>query len=651
MPSVDSNTLNAALAAARRHLLTAIGPKGHWRGELSSSALSTATAVCALALAGDSSHASLVSRGLNWLASHANSDGGWGDTVCSKSNLSTTVLAWSAFAFGEDAGRAYLHAERVEKQNCACNAPGGPSSTPCKVLPASRYSAVILAAEGWIVRAAGSLDPAKLAEAIASRYGKDRTFSAPILTLCALAGRLGPSQTAWSLVPALPFELAALPHWVWKSIRLPVVSYALPALIAIGLVRFRHAPPRCPVTKFLRRRTERRVLALLDSIQPASGGFLEAAPLTSFVAMSLAGAGLADHPVAKRGLNFLADTVRPDGSWPIDTNLDTWVTSLSLNALAAGGELRELLTPARQGEVLCWLLSQQTRVEHPYTHAAPGGWAWTNLSGGVTDADDTPCALRVLKRLQAAHPRSAGAGVEQAAHAGVRWLLGLQNSDGGMPTFCRGWGTLPFDRSSPDLAAHAVLAWSTWLNDLPGSLKRQTAKAIACATAYLVKTQRADGAWIPLWFGNEHAANEENPVYGTSRVVLGLLGVANPATNLRQAISRGTAWLLTSQNADGGWGGEKGTPSSIEETALAVDALAKFARGQTSNELHAAILNGARWLVDRTAGGTSFPASPIGLYFARLWYFETLYPLIFAVSALGRVSGYLASLEVSNKAK
>ena len=29
-------------------------------------------------------------------------------------------------------------------------------------------------------------------------------------------------------------------------------------------------------------------------------------------------------------------------------------------------------------------------------------------------------------------------------------------------------------------------------------------------------------------------------------------------------------------------------------------------------------------------------ATPIGFYFARLWYFEKLYPLIFTVAALRR---------------
>ena len=29
--------------------------------------------------------------------------------------------------------------------------------------------------------------------------------------------------------------------------------------------------------------------------------------------------------------------------------------------------------------------------------------------------------------------------------------------------------------------------------------------------------------------------------------------------------------------------------------------------------------------------------APIGLYFAKLWYFERLYPLIFSLDALGRL--------------
>jgi len=38
-----------------------------------------------------------------------------------------------------------------------------------------------------------------------------------------------------------------------------------------------------------------------------------------------------------------------------------------------------------------------------------------------------------------------------------------------------------------------------------------------------------------------------------------------------------------------------------------------------------------------TQRGTRFPPSPIGFYFANLWYYEKLYPIIFTVAALERV--------------
>ena len=71
--------------------------------------------------------------------------------------------------------------------------------------------------------------------------------------------------------------------------------------------------------------------------------------------------------------------------------------------------------------------------------------------------------------------------------------------------------------------------------------------------------------------------------------------------------------------------------SSIEETALATNALA--ANSEKNPE---AIERGVRWLMRRIDAG-EMTASPIGFYFAKLWYFEKLYPLIFTVEALSRV--------------
>src|SRR5215208_3251941 len=99
--TVDRDRLAPALQKARTALLARRNAAGHWTGELSSSALSTATAVTALAIAerasGSNRFADRIFAGLNWLADHTNSDGGWGDTVVSRSNLSTTTLCWAAF--------------------------------------------------------------------------------------------------------------------------------------------------------------------------------------------------------------------------------------------------------------------------------------------------------------------------------------------------------------------------------------------------------------------------------------------------------------------------------------------------------------------------------------------------------------------------
>src|SRR5213078_2544350 len=83
-----------------------------------------------------------------------------------------------------------------------------------------------------------------------------------------------------------------------------------------------------------RNATRQRTLRVLSLIQPASGGFLEAIPLTSFVVMSLAASGQAGDPLVSKSVSFLLKAQRTDGSWPIDTNLATWVTTLAVNGLA-----------------------------------------------------------------------------------------------------------------------------------------------------------------------------------------------------------------------------------------------------------------------------------------------------------------------------
>lgn len=588
MSALDSHRLELAYQTALSALLAERTPEGHWVGELSTSALSTATAIMALALiqkhvpdAGP--YDDLIHGGLRWLAANQNDDGGWGDTDKSLSNISTTMLCRSALHI---TGATADHADTLRR------------------------------CEHWLGERYGRT-PQELAEAVRQRYGKDRTFAVPILTTCALAGLVD-----WKEVPPLPFELACFPQSWFRLLRLHVVSYALPALIAIGQCIEYHHPTRNPIMHLVRRAARKPALRVLRRVQPSNGGFLEATPLTSFVTLSLASSGLGNHPVAKKGVEFIIQSVRPDGSWPIDTNLSTWVTTLSINALAAAGELENL---DQKEELRDWLLKQQYKERHPYTGAAPGGWAWTPLPGGVPDADDTPGALLALRHLSPVLDDR----LLDSESDGVIWLNALQNGNGGWPTFCRGWGQLPFDRSGADLTAHALRVLATRSADRDNYPRHAFDGYIELGIAYLARQQRPDGSWLPLWFGNQHAPDDINPTYGTARV----LAAYRDLDMLKSEPARkGVAWLLANQNADGGWGGCLGTPSSIEETALAVEILL----GVVGTDTETAVNKGLAWLVEQVERGGLKNPTPIGFYFAKLWYYEKLYPVIFTVAALGR---------------
>src|SRR5262249_10925372 len=141
---IDLDRVERAYRTARDALLAERTPDGHWVGELSTSALSTATAVSALALVQRhtaQNHSTLMSNGIAWLAAHQNSDGGWGDTTKSLSNISTTMLCRAAF---------HITGTAAQYDDCLCR---------CGTYLAERFGRT----------------PEELAEAVRKRYGKDRT--------------------------------------------------------------------------------------------------------------------------------------------------------------------------------------------------------------------------------------------------------------------------------------------------------------------------------------------------------------------------------------------------------------------------------------------------------------------------------------------
>ncbi len=630
---IDISRFNSALQQSTAELLSRKSKKGYWEGCLASSALSTATAVVALELV----HRhylnknekppfdySLVEQGIDWLAKNVNPDGGWGDTKLSLSNLSTTALCWSVFYVVQNGQ--------------------------------TKYPALVFNAEKWIKQHAGRIEPHILVPSIITRYGNDRTFSAPILMMCAIAGRLG--DNGWKWVPQLPFELSALPQKFFAGVKMPVVSYALPALVAIGQARYSNLPSGNFLQKFFRSLTKERTLELIKKIQPYSGGYLEAVPLTSFVTMALVSCGRAEHPVVKEAVKFITSSARKDGSWAIDTNLAVWLTTLSINAICDAKPSQEIPIPKEDMSFLFkWILNQQYRDSHQYTGAPPGGWAWTNLSGGVPDADDTAGALLALNRLMTRISDSKQESPEgfinpiKSAINGINWLINLQNKDGGIPTFCRGWGHLPFDRSGADLTAHAIRSIISWLPFLPPQDAHRLEKHLKKAVNFLLTSQSPKGYWQPLWFGNQYERYDRNLTYGTSRVLIALQHLLRfEGERTAKAGEKAVKWLINCQNKDGSWGGFANSPPSTEETAWAIESLARvamvpFCEQELRNTIIEATLAGTNWLIEKVECGEWTKPSPIGFYFANLWYYEELYPLIFTVSALKAVQPVLKTIK------
>ena len=203
--------LNTKIQKIEKRLLDARNAEGFWEGHLSSSAVSTAVATFALWKYDSMKYAKEIAAGINWLAVNINDDGGWGDTSDSPTNLSATLLAWSALS--------------IVKDN-------------------DKYQSTLNNYETWMKSQIGELKPDAIIQKVISFYGNDKTFSVPILMFCTLADRLGDEPDCWKRIPQLPFEFAVFPHQFYKFLNLNVVSYALPALIGIGLVKHRKAPTK-----------------------------------------------------------------------------------------------------------------------------------------------------------------------------------------------------------------------------------------------------------------------------------------------------------------------------------------------------------------------------------------------------------------------
>jgi squalene-hopene/tetraprenyl-beta-curcumene cyclase len=248
--------------------------------------------------------------------------------------------------------------------------------------------------------------------------------------------------------------------------------------------------------------------------------------------------------------------------------------------------------------------------------------------------------------------------IDRAARLGIQWLMILQNDDGGWLTFDRDVTSMSPGPSACDVTSLVLRALAAWRrgrqsdgrdSGLPDQahLERNTDVALERGWRYLERIQREDGSFIPLWFGNEHHPNRENPVYGTAQVLVACCELLRLDSDLALRASR---WLVTAQHASGGWGPPRAPLDysgaykdgfrawranetlarfcSVEETALAVAALLPLA--ETNHSLARAVSNGLTWLSGAVEQDAHRQAAVIGFYSSKLWYHERLYPLAFA---------------------
>jgi len=549
--------LDRGIAAATAALLSARRADGSWRDTLPSSPSATGSAIIALHIADPQGSACLIAAGAAWLRQAQGADGGWGDAPGAAATLNGTAIAVAALVIvaADESGL------QIKKGlECICRFGG--------------------------VAAVGDKRKCSL-RAVCQHY-------------LYLAG-LYPS----SELTAIPIELALVPARLRQKL-----SFTVPGAMSWGVMQARTGASG-PMRRAIKRVAELAALAYLDWIQGYEGhggGFEESPLMVSIVCVGVARAGVAPQ-IARRCVDYLSATTRPDGSWPVNRDLELSATTFVAIGLQESGVQTDQTSPT-----LSWIRRCQRGTPFMPTGCPAGGWGWS-LPSGWPNADDTADALIAL----------AGFGLNPAddtIRRGIAWLLRMQNKNGSWSCFCR---DTPFSLDSPCavMTSHAVTA----LRVAGGH--HAADRPMARAVRWFASVQHDDGAMGCIWYAGLTA--------GTGCVLDALGGLGLSATPTAQ---RCMNWLLVHQGDDGGWGAGQGKTATVEETAWAMLGLL----GADLDPRHTALRRAASWLLSQQQPDGLWAPALLGVYFLDLLYTCDHLANGYALQALGRYRHALGSV-------
>ncbi len=334
-----------------------------------------------------------------------------------------------------------------------------------------------------------------------------------------------------------------------------------------------------------------------------------------------------EHKAVRLGLEALERLAITDarGKRIAPTLSPVWDTSLMMSALCDAGVARDI----RVQKAVNWVKDRQLlgpqgdwRVYSPNKQA--GGWSFEYSNTWYPDVDDTAVVVMALVKHD---PYFVGS---ECISNAVQWMLGMQNPDGGWGAFDYANNKLwlhkiPFsdmdslcDPSSADIAGRVLECFGFLLSHRKGSLDRtlllQVKSASERGIAYLLSEQEACGGWWGRWGNNYN--------YGTGNVLRGLVHFARNNANVRKSIGRATRWFESVQNTDGGWGEDLLSYDFPEmagqgESTAAQTAWALLSLQPYRPQSDPAIEKGIRWLISNQSVKSEHGASwPTDLYTA-----------------------------------